>query len=93
MCRQGSQTLLALFKGRKSRIDTLFKAQNPKKDTLFKGEKDNARTAIQLAINVLLNRFVKFITCIRACRTVLTDHIFFVLRVGVFRYCNLGNPI
>ena len=57
-------------KGKKSRFHTLFKAQ-----------KGLACTAIQ-AIKVPLKSLLK--TChVQVCSTVLIDHIFFVLHVGV----------
>ena len=67
MCRQGSQTL-TVFKGRKSRIDTLLKAQNQEMAPYF---------AATQAINV------KLYTGVRACSAVLTDRMFFVLRIEV----------
>ena len=72
VCRQGSQTLNQ-FKGRKSRIDTLLKARNQEMDSLF-----YSNTSYKCPFKIAL---LNFITCIRPCSTVLTDHVFFVLRV------------
>ena len=70
VCRQGSQTL-TLFKGRKLKLDTFLKAQNQE-------------MAPYLSYKRLFKiTMLNFITYIRACSTVLTDHIFFVLHFKV----------
>ena len=73
VCRQGSQALI-LFKGRKSRIDALLKAQNQEMVPYL------SNTSYKRPFKISL---LSFITCIRACSTVLTDHIFLVLCVEV----------